>query len=265
MVISTAVALPVAVGLSLVIELIEERVPALSTAAAAFDAGLSHSVIISLSDSLPIVAAVAGAFFFPAAIRLLREREETLQRDVDRLELARLRGHLEPHFVLNTLNAIAGLTVEAPEQARELVATLGDLLRTVTEAPPTRTVREEVEWLKRYVRVFELRFPEQLAVSWEVSSSVVERSVPSMLWQPLVENALQHGALKAVGGGCLRIVVREEAGRVSFEVRDNGPALGRRREGGRGVSLVERRLELAGAAPLTLERIGSETVARVAT
>jgi signal transduction histidine kinase len=265
MVRSTLVTLPLAVGLSLGLEWLETRFPELSTASAAFASGFSTSVIISLSDSLPMLAAIAGVFFFPAAMRLMRERSEALERDVERLELARLRRHLEPHFVLNTLNAIAGLTTEAPEQARELLATLGDLLRTANDAPATRTVKDEVDWLRRYVRVFELRFPEQLRVSWTVATQLEDRMVPSLLWQPLVENALHHGALKAVGGGHLAITLSDVGGRVQFEVRDNGPGPGPRRVGGQGLSLVDRRLQLAGASPLRLERVDTQTVATVVT
>lgn len=257
--------LGVTVSLALVILLLERAFPALSTRDANEPDTIAYHAATILSDAVPVLLIWAALFFFPLALRKQREQTVRLTSALQEAERVTLRAHLEPHFVLNTLNAIAGLLGSEPALARELVGTLGDLLRRSFDASPTRLVREELEWLQRYVRIFELRFPEQLVVTWDIEEAAVSRAVPSMLWQPLVENALRHGALQADGGGRLTVRIQCEGDGVRCDVRDNGPALQLPRAGGQGLSLVQRRLALHGWGPLLLRRDGEETVASVTT
>jgi LytS/YehU family sensor histidine kinase len=182
-------------------------------------------------------------------------------------ELLRLCSHLEPHFVLNTLNAISSLVTEDPEQARELLGMFGDIFRDATSLSEQHALRDELAWLRRYVDIHTLRFPERLQVVWEVDSTLLDCKIPALLVQPLVENALMHGALMSQLGK-LRIEVATHTShsgvvQFQFQIADNGPNLGAERPGGKGLSLVRRRLALHGYSEdaLTLKRVGMETQA----
>lgn len=223
-------------------------------------------VLSALADSLPILAAWSGLFFLPMMLRAHDERQRelwTVRRDV---ELLRLRSHLEPHFVLNTMNAIAGLVTEDPAQARDLLGMLGDVFRDASRAEQTHRLGAELTWLERFIAIHVLRFPDQLEVAWEIDDAARDAIVPALILQPLVENALMHGALR-VPRGKLLIRAACAEGELVLEVRDNGRGIGPRRDGGKGLALVERRLALEGfggtGPAFVLTRKGDETVARI--
>jgi len=186
-------------------------------------------------------------------------------------ELARLRGHLEPHFLLNTLNAIAGLVTEDPRQARRLIAALGELLRDAlrneTDAQP---LSAQVEWLQRYAQILEARHRGDLSFSWEIAPETESHLLPRLLLQPLVENAVKHGALRANGPGHvhLRATLDASGERLVCTVRDNGPGVpsGPVRAGAFGLESVQRRLQLrsGAAACLSLCSEPEDAVAQVA-
>lgn len=189
----------------------------------------------------------ALAFVYPFAAHDARVRALETEKLRTAAELARLRGHLEPHFLLNTLNAIAGLVTEDPREARRLLAALGDLLRdALREGDEMQTLEQEEAWLRRYAEILESRHKGALSFRWEIDPAVRSARVPRLLLQPLVENAIKHGALRRRGGG----VVTVRAGRVgdSIEcvVEDDGPgfAQGPIRQGALGLSVVRRRAEL---------------------
>jgi LytS/YehU family sensor histidine kinase len=181
------------------------------------------------------------------------------------VELATLRANLEPHFLLNTLNAIAGLVSEDPREARRLLGALGDLLRdSVTPDGEMQTLDDQIEWLRRYAHILEVRHAGNLAFRWEVGGGTRRALLPRLLLQPLVENAVKHGALKRAGGG--EITVRTELGegpRLICTVEDNGPGVPARatRPGAFGLVSVRRRLALrySDAATLRLESSSSGT------
>jgi signal transduction histidine kinase len=164
-------------------------------------------------------------------------------------ELARLRGHLEPHFLLNTLNAIAGLVTEEPREARRLLSALGDLLRdALKDDGDSQPLAAQVEWLKRYAQILETRHRGDLNFSWEISSDSESTTLPRLLLQPLLENAVKHGALRARGVGhvWVKAELMEDGSRLRCSVRDNGPGVppGPVRHGAFGLESVRRRVEL---------------------
>lgn len=169
-------------------------------------------------------------------------------------ELAHIRAALEPHFVLNTLNTIAGLVTEEPTEARDLIATLGDLLRDIMQQSRRshHTVREEVSWLRGFARILESRHFGRLAFEWDVDASVEDCVLPVLLLQPLLENAVHHGALRREEPGRVVLRITGEAGQLRCAVEDEGPGfdLAAVRPEGRGLALVRRRvaLESAGAS-----------------
>jgi hypothetical protein len=196
------------------------------------------------------------AFVLPSLLEDARTRTlraEKLEAESSQLrtaaELARLRSHLEPHFLLNTLNAIAGLVTEEPREARRLLAALGDLLRdALRDEQEWQPLAAQIEWLKRYAQILEARHRGDLSFDWEIHADCERNTLPRLLLQPLVENAVKHGALRARGPG--RVWVKTElvaeGNRLVCTVRDNGPGTGPGpiRNGAFGLESVRRRVAL---------------------
>jgi signal transduction histidine kinase len=190
----------------------------------------------------------ALAFVFPFALEDARFRALEAQQLRTAAELARLRKHLEPHFMLNTLNAIAGLVTEDPRAARRLLASLGDLLRdSLRDEGEMQPLGEQIDWLRHYAQILEERHAGQLAFGWKVAAETRAALLPRLLLQPLVENAVKHGALGRKNGG--KIEVRTEvvdARKLVCTVEDNGLGMpaGKTRQGAFGLLSVRRRLAL---------------------
>ncbi len=213
----------------------------------------------------------ALAFLLPAAVELGRIRSlerEKVQLEAETLrgaaELARLRAHLEPHFLLNTLNAIAGLVTEDPREARRLLAALGDLLRdALRDEDEMQTLEAQVAWLHRYAEILEARHRGGLTFGWDIAPESKNVLLPRLLLQPLVENAVKHGALRRSGGGRVTIRTSVAGDAMTCVVEDNGPGLagGAVRSGAFGLKSVRRRLELRYPehAKLSLESSGTGT------
>lgn len=180
-------------------------------------------------------------------------------------ELAHLRATLQPHFLLNSLSTVSGLVVDDPREARNLIGALGDLLRDSLEGgDEMQTLDDEVKWLMRYAQILETRHRGSLSFRWEIAEATRRARVPRLLLQPLLENAVKHGALRRRDGGEVAITTTlGHPPRVTCIVEDNGPGPGQRapRHGAIGIDLVERRLALnyAGAAAFRLETSGGRT------
>jgi signal transduction histidine kinase len=189
--------------------------------------------------------------------QLRRLETEHLRFEAEQLrvssELSRLRSQLEPHFLLNTLNTIAGLVTQDPREARRLLGCLGDLLRDSLEGQgEMQTLDHEVTWLRRYAEILESRHGDALRFEWDVPADAGGVLLPKLLLQPLVENAVQHGALCRAGGGRVAVHAKLRAAgdgagsKLVCTVTDNGPGLSTRepRAGALGLHAVRRRLEL---------------------
>jgi signal transduction histidine kinase len=195
------------------------------------------------------------AFVLPFAVEDALEGDK-LRLEAEKLrtaaELARLRAHLEPHFLLNTLSAIAGLVADDPREARRLLVCLGDLLRdALKDEDEMQTLDEQVRWLQRYAEILEARHHGQLLFRWQIADASRSILLPRLLLQPLVENAVKHGALRRGGEG--EVTVRAElvgdgttTSRLVCVIEDNGPGIPdtETRSGAFGLHAVRRRLAL---------------------
>jgi signal transduction histidine kinase len=202
----------------------------------------------------------ALAFVYPHAAEQAHLRSieaERLRSEAEQLkisaEIARLRSQLEPHFLLNTLNAIAGLVTQNPREARRLIACLGDLLRdSLQDQDEMQTLDQEITWLKRYAEILESRHGDALRFEWDIARDVGGLLLPRLLLQPLVENAVQHGALRRQLGGRVTVSAHltgapaDATAKLVCTVTDNGPGLPQAepRAGAFGLRAVRRRLEL---------------------
>jgi len=154
-------------------------------------------------------------------------RNAQLASQLAQSQLRTLRVQLQPHFLFNTLNAISALALADPMQARLMIARLGDLLRLTLEERHALEVplSREMELLSCYLDIQQVRFQDRLSTHIDVATDTVHAAVPSMILQPLVENALRHGLLDKPEPGQLQIVSRREGGELYLRVDDDGLGL----------------------------------------
>jgi two-component system, LytTR family, sensor kinase len=178
----------------------------------------------------------------------LRERDlrtSQLQAQLARSQVAALQLQIHPHFLFNSLNAVAGLVRKGrSEQALSLLAGLGDLLRYVLDSAETPFVplEKELAFASRYLEIQQVRFSDRLESRLDVAPELLGTLVPTLILQPLVENAIEHG-IACEGGGAVEIRAREEPPRLRLSVRDNGPGLEDPRRDGLGLANTRARLK----------------------
>lgn len=151
-----------------------------------------------------------------------------LNEQLSRAQLDALRRQLEPHFLFNTLNAIAGLVREHRNDAAvNMIAGLSDLLRRVVDASDKQEVSlgEEMEFLETYLDIQKTRFADRLQLSINVPREFLSARVPSLILQPMVENALEHGIGRRSAGGEIRIGAARNNGLLTLSVYNDGPRI----------------------------------------
>ena len=180
-----------------------------------------------------------------------RERElhtSRLQAQLEKARLQALKSQLQPHFLFNTLNSISALMLTDVAAAERMITLLGDLLRMSLETASTQmtTLSQELEFLTCYIEIEKVRFEERLTVNFDVAPDTLQASVPHLLLQPLVDNAIKHGISRLVAGGEVRISAKREHGELHLVVSDNGPGLRNHRytpPSGVGLRITRERLE----------------------
>jgi two-component system LytT family sensor kinase len=152
----------------------------------------------------------------------LRER---LESQASSAQLAMLRYQLNPHFLFNTLNSISTLVLlKQTERANAMLARLSSFLRYTLANEPTAkvTLAQEVETLKLYLEIEKMRFEERLRPHFKIESETIGARLPSLLLQPLIENAIKYAVTPAENGADIWITARREGHAVRLEVADNG-------------------------------------------
>lgn len=183
--------------------------------------------------------------------RLARQQMEAarLSEQLAKAQLDALRHQIEPHFLFNTLNAIAGLVREQKnEDAVEMIARLSGFLRKVLRDPGRQEVPlgEEVEFVEKYLEIQKVRFADRLQVKVEVAKELEKALVPGLILQPIVENAVKHGIARRMQGGAIEISAARVNGKLSLRVYNDGPGLPADWEGKReaiGLTNVRERLQ----------------------
>jgi hypothetical protein len=137
-------------------------------------------------------------------------REAALSAAAARAELEALRTRLQPHFLLNALNAVAGLARAGDgERAGEVAADLGELLRfALAESGDAVPFDAEREIIERYLAIEQARLGDRLVVAWALDRAARTARLPALVWQPLVENAVRHGIARRTTPGCLTLSAR---------------------------------------------------------
>jgi two-component system LytT family sensor kinase len=160
---------------------------------------------------------------------MARQMTETarLNEELSKAQLAALRQQMEPHFMFNTLNSIAGLVRDCRNDAAvSMIVGLSEFLRRASEDSHRSqvTLGEEVEYLQRYVDIQNVRFGERLRVSMDIPADLLQAKVPNLLLQPLVENAIKHGIAQRVAGGTVRVAGARRDDRLHLSVYNDGPS-----------------------------------------
>ena len=173
-----------------------------------------------------VVAGTLHATLYHRDLRVRQLEHADLQARVAHAELGLLRMQLQPHFLFNTLHTVSALMERDVLGARRVLAALGDLLRLSIDqmARPEICLREELEFLAHYVAIQHERFRDRLAVHVEAADDLLEALVPSLLLQPLVENAIRHGIEPHRRAGQVWIAAVRDGDRLSLTVHDDGPS-----------------------------------------
>lgn len=138
-------------------------------------------------------------------------------------EVRALRAQISPHFIYNSLGAIASFVRTDPDRARELLLEFADFTRySFRRHGEYTTLAEELRSVERYLLLEEARFGDRLRVTLRIAPEVLPVAVPFLCIQPLVENAVRHGLESAEGGGHIRIVARDQGQECVIEVEDDG-------------------------------------------
>jgi hypothetical protein len=169
-----------------------------------------------LSLCVPVVEASvlfvgwAGLYLGIAYFRGYHRAEQArleLAAAVKEAELRVLKSQINPHFLFNSLNTLRALIHQDPERARDAVTLLADILRAALtiNTHPTITLRQELETLRSYLALEQLRYEERLRIHWSIDPDTLDCRLPPSVLQTLVENALKHGIAARIGGGDLTI------------------------------------------------------------
>ena len=242
-------------ALATVVFVVALRVARLATGLPLDQGGLIESALSWSPFTLLAYAAVAGIAH--ATLYAKRARDEAVGRallaeQLVRAQLDALRMQLHPHFLFNALNTVSMLVRDRDaDSAVKMIAELGSILRELLRASPARLVplHEELDLIRRYLSIEQVRFGERLAVDWHVEPDALDALVPPFILQPLVENAIRHGIARITGAGLLRIEACTRADTLVLTIHDNGP--GRRlvdtdpesAPGGLGLANTRARLE----------------------
>jgi two-component system, LytTR family, sensor kinase len=183
--------------------------------------GFLNALVIYLGV---LAAGLARAYSLRLSAR--REQATQLQAQLAEARLAALRSQLDPHFLFNTLNAVSSLVERDPRGVRRMITRLSELLRFSMEEArePEITLRRELDLLDRYLEIMQVRFP-GLNVMRLLDDNSLSVMVPSMVLQPLVENAIRHGIEQMTEPGRLEIETRLKGGTLTLRVSDNGPGI----------------------------------------
>lgn len=191
-----------------------------------------------------LVAAVIGGialryFYLQQQLRS-RERAESQAR------VEALRARIRPHFLFNTMNSIASLIGSRPQQAEQAVEDLSELFRaSLVEGHRQTTVADELHLCRIYLRIEQLRLGERLQVDWQLDQALAECAMPSLILQPLVENAVYHGVARLPAGGTIKIVVRADLAVISVRVSNPLPRAASPLVGGHHMALDNIRQRLS--------------------
>ena len=190
--------------------------------------GMLHRYVFYIAMEMSVYAGIVIVVMLADARREATERavaSARLEQSLTTARLESLQAQIRPHFLFNTLNALAVLARKGDGAAVDrAIGDLGELLRASFDTQGNHEIPlgEELAFLERYVNLQLIRFPDRLAVEWRIEEGARSALLPALLVQPLLENALEHG-LATARGGIVRVSARREQDALLLEVADDGP------------------------------------------
>jgi signal transduction histidine kinase len=187
------------------------------------------SFVENNSDAISIMLVWSVLYFAIKSYRIFQEVREsalTSAAQAHEAQLKMLRYQLNPHFLFNTLNAISTLVLEQnTELANRMVTKLSSFLRYSLDNDPMQriTLAQEIKALQLYLDIEKVRFEDRLSLEINIDDEAKTALIPSLLLQPLIENAIKYGIARAEGGGHLIIAAKVFAGDLLIELSDDGP------------------------------------------
>jgi two-component system LytT family sensor kinase len=174
-----------------------------------------------------VIVAVTFAFDY---YRKYRERElhaAELEKNLAQAKLQALQMQLNPHFLFNSLHSISALMHQDVDAADRMIARLSELLRAALAGSDTQevTLREELEFTRRFLEIEQIRFGDRLAVKMEIAPDTLDALVPNLILQPLVENAIRHGIEPRARPGRIEVKAERANGELRLAVSDDGDGL----------------------------------------
>jgi len=205
-------------------------------------------VVDDITGAFVPIVLVAHAVSYYRRFRERDLRAAQLEGQLAKSRLQTLKSQLQPHFLFNTMHSISSLMLTDVQAADRMMTRLGDLLRMSLESAGTQitTLSRELEFVNCYLEIEKVRFAERLTVTLEIAPETLDATVPHLLLQPLVDNAVKHGISKLSAGGEIRITASAQGGELQLSIEDNGPGCGK--EGpfpanGLGLRITRERLE----------------------
>lgn len=188
----------------------------------------------------------------------------TLENTVKELEVKTIKSHINPHFIFNSLNSIRALVDENPQRARKAITELSNILRSSLQVEKMETVplHKELDIVKDYLALEQMRFEERLRVELQIDESTLEQPVPPMMLQTLVENAIKHGVSKSINGGFVKIVSDFKGNNHELLVQNSGQLMSEMNEDGFGIKSTQDRLRFLyhGKARFEIKNINGNMV-----
>ncbi len=212
-----------------------------------------------------LIVVLGGALWSHRRAQELEVRESRLETELARAQLQALRLEIEPHFLFNTLNTITALVrLKDNSRAVEMLVGLGEFMRSNLDRPHEQfvTLATEIEWVKRYVGLQRARFGDRLDILYAVADDTLDQMVPTLLLQPIVENAFRHGLSRQTRRGRLEVRAARQHDGLRITIADDGvgvpPGFDVDRHMGTGLRNVRSRLDQLynGASSFDIRRDG---------
>lgn len=187
--------------------------------------GSSFWVRINAIPLLDAGNAVIGYRGSSTDIEKRKQLEQALVRAKDEIELAYYQAQIAPHFLYNALSAIAMYCATEPHKASKLIMDLSFFLRRSFDFKSIRSLvpfEEELELIETYFRIEQARFGDRISLAYDLEGVPRKQPIPSLILQPLIENAINHGIVKRLEGGTLTLKAALQGDKIKFEVIDDG-------------------------------------------
>lgn len=197
--------------------------------------------LMELSLQALLFTCVVGVFSYAEH----RRRAQALERDLARAQLEALRLQIQPHFLFNALNVISGIVYEDPRAADRMIGRLSEFLRHVLDTSQSHEVplEEELRLLELYLDVMRARFEDNLACEVKTEANIAATPVPQLILQPVVENAIRHGADPGTGRVTIAVSAGQENGHLLLTVENRIGAPEPAPGFGVGLTNIQRRLQ----------------------